>query len=418
MPQLDVLIQGARQRRRFQCGNAMFGGQFADLGGHQPGALGQHPRGAVLVFLVLQRHGVVGRVGHDHVGLGHLGHHAAAGGLALLLADARLGVRVAFAFLVFLAHVFLGHAQLLQVAPDLPRHVQHHDHQQRGDNEGAAHRHQAQGLGQGGRRRHVHQAEHVVVVAPDDPHRHAAHQHRLGQRLDQLDHRLGGKHALEPGEQAQLGEIRRQWLARDDDASQQHAGQHRDHRQQAKDRQDHHQGLAEAIDSLLDHHARVCHHALVERQPVAQHAAQSLVNRAAAGPDRPDTDGQHHERAQFPGTRNLPLLARLFQAPGRGGFGFLEVAFFGHALRCRCGSRIFGLRAARRDSRRPGPLAISQETGGKRRYSRMRPNRASRGGPPAGRRVPPVRWIGPIQPAAATTGRADPPASRVAWKRT
>lgn len=380
----------------------MFGGQFADLGGDQPGALGQHPRRAVLVFLVLQRHGVVGRVGHHRVGLGHFGHHAAARGLALLLADAGLGMRVAFAFLVFLAHVFLGHAQLLEVAPDLPWHVQQHDHQQRGDDEGAAHRHQAQRLGQRGRWRHVHQAQHVVVVAPQDPHRHATHQHRLGQRLDELDHGLGREHPLESGEQAQLGEIRRQRLARDDDPAQQHAGQHRDHRQQAEDRQDHHQRMAEAVDGLFDHHARVGHHALVERQPVAQHPAQSLINRAAAGPDRPDTDGQHHERAQFPGTRNLPLLARLFQAPGRGGFGFLEVAFFGHALRYRCGSRIFGLRAARRDSRRPGPLAISQETGGKRRYSRMRQAWPR----PGRRRTRPPR---PTRPATAPLSRPPPP---------
>src|SRR3546814_8411544 len=36
-------------------------------------------------------------------------------------------------------------------------------------------------------------------------------------------------------------------------------------------------------------------------------------------------------RSQLARTRDLPLLARLFQAPGRGGFGFLQIAFVGHA---------------------------------------------------------------------------------------
>ena len=57
------------------------------------------------------------------------------------------------------------------------------------------------------RGRHVHEAQHVVVVTPDHPDRHAAHQQGLGQRLDQLDHRLRGKHALEAGERAELGQI-------------------------------------------------------------------------------------------------------------------------------------------------------------------------------------------------------------------
>src|SRR3546814_9276813 len=36
-------------------------------------------------------------------------------------------------------------------------------------------------------------------------------------------------------------------------------------------------------------------------------------------------------RSQLARTRDLPLLARLFQAPGRGGFGFLQIAVVGHA---------------------------------------------------------------------------------------
>ena len=200
-------MQCARQRRRFQCGNLVFGRQLADLGRDQAGALGQHARRAALRFVVPQRHGIVRGVGHHHVRLGHVGHHAAARGLALLLADARLDVRVALAFLVFLAHVFLGHAQLLQVAPDLPGHVQRDDHRQRGHDQRAADGDDGQRARQRRRRRHVHEAQHVVVVAPDHPDRHAAHQQGLGQRLDQLDHRLRGKHALEAGERAELEQI-------------------------------------------------------------------------------------------------------------------------------------------------------------------------------------------------------------------
>ena len=282
-----------------QCGNLVFGRQLADLGRDQAGALGQHARRAALRFVVPQRHGIVRGVGHHHVRLGHVGHHAAARGLALLLADARLDVRVALAFLVFLAHVFLGHAQLLQVAPDLPGHVQRDDHRQRGHDQRAADGDDGQRARQRRRRRHVHEAQHVVVVAPDHPDRHAAHQQGLGQRLDQLDHRLRGKHALEAGERAELGQIGLQRLARDHDPAQHHAGQHRDHGQQAEDRQQGHQRLAEALHGLFHHHARIQRHALVEGQAVAQHPAQAPVQRAAAQPDRRDAGGQHHERAQF-----------------------------------------------------------------------------------------------------------------------
>ena len=45
------------------------------------------------------------------------------GGGALLGADRGLDVRVAFGLLVLALEVFLGHAQVLRVMPELERHV-------------------------------------------------------------------------------------------------------------------------------------------------------------------------------------------------------------------------------------------------------------------------------------------------------
>ncbi|CPL69786.1 Uncharacterised protein [Bordetella pertussis] len=349
-------MQGARQRRRLERRDAMLGGELADAGGDQPGALGDHARRAGRAVRIFQRHRVMGRVGHHHVGAGHLRHHAPARHGALLLADAALHMGVALAFLVFLPHIFLGHAQLLQMVPDLPGHIQQHHEQQRAHDQGAAQRHQRHGAGQRGAGRHVHQAQHVVVVVPDHPDRHPAHQRGLGQRLDQFDHGLGRKHALDARPKAQFREIRLQRLGREDKAAQQHRRQHRHHGQHAEHGQHRQQRPPGAMHRLLDHHARVLRHPRLEPQATPQHAGQALVQHRTAQPYARHAGGQHHERAQLARTRNLPLLARLFQAPGRGGFGLFKIAFFGHARRFVCSpdagcglpAEILGGRPARR----------------------------------------------------------------------
>ncbi|MNO08139.1 hypothetical protein D3C81_2306420 [compost metagenome] len=57
------------------------------------------------------------RVGDDHVGLRHVGHHAAARDGPLLLANTPFDMGIALLLLMFVANFLLGHLQFLEVAP-------------------------------------------------------------------------------------------------------------------------------------------------------------------------------------------------------------------------------------------------------------------------------------------------------------
>src|SRR5690606_13977675 len=104
-------------RRRLKNRQVMLSGDFTDAQGHVIGALGDYARRAVFFFLVRQRHREVAGAGDDHIGLGHLAHHAAAVAGLLYLADLGFYVGVAIGVLVFLALLLFGHAQVLCVGP-------------------------------------------------------------------------------------------------------------------------------------------------------------------------------------------------------------------------------------------------------------------------------------------------------------
>src|SRR5438105_315137 len=83
--------------------STVFGRDLLDLQRDPVGALGHADR-RVHAALVLQRHGVVGRVGDDDRGLGDRGHHAPAAALHADLPDLGLDGRVAFRVLELLLH--------------------------------------------------------------------------------------------------------------------------------------------------------------------------------------------------------------------------------------------------------------------------------------------------------------------------
>ena len=200
---VGIAVQGTRQRRGFENRHAGFGGDFANAQGDLVGALGDDARCAHFAVAVGQRHGVVGRVGDDHIGLRHFGHHAAAGHLALLLADAALDVRVAFG-LARLALDFLeGHLQARVVFPDRQRHVDGGDDDgDQGQRAEHADDHLA-GAGHGGRQRGGGQAGGLCAVIPDEPAGHAGEEQRLDDGLGDFAHAGEGEHALEGGHRRQ-----------------------------------------------------------------------------------------------------------------------------------------------------------------------------------------------------------------------
>ena len=163
---ITVPVKRTCQRRRFQHRNFVFGTQFFDAQRHVARTFRQNFWRTHFVFAVLQRHRVVRRVGDNHVGLRHIGHHPAAGHRTLLLADTPFNVRVTFLTFMFVADVLLAHAQFLQVAPDLPEHVERHHRRQPEDHHQPAKCHHAQRFAERGNGRLGNQSQHFRPLMP------------------------------------------------------------------------------------------------------------------------------------------------------------------------------------------------------------------------------------------------------------
>ncbi len=294
----------------------MLGGQLANARGDLLGALGDHARRAHAAFLVAQRHGEMGRVGDHHVGLGHLGHHPAPRHLALQLTDPALDVRVALAFLVLLLDLFLGHAQLLEVVPELPGHVDRGHQQQRTGGQRAAQQHQLEQAQQRLLHRRVHQRHGVRQMAPQHPEADASDQQRLGDGLGQLDQRLRGEQPPQPLERGQPGEIGQQRLGREQPAAEHHRRQQRGDGEQQQQGQHPQQRFPHQLREAGQHAGRIVRHGGLERQRGAHHGIELAAEHPAQAPQACHAGHQHHEGAELARTHHLPLLARLFQAPG------------------------------------------------------------------------------------------------------
>ena len=254
MADLAPGVERPGQRDVLDHGDLVGLGELADPGGDHAGALGDDPRGA-LGGVVAQRDGDVGGVHQHHVGQGYVGHHPVARGGELARADLPLHHRVTLALLVLVAHLLLGHPDLLAGAPAL-HGVVRAGRDQAGERDVA---HQPGGRRAGDLHRHrqrdepADQRHQPEDRAPDEePDQRALEQHlralpegvRAEDPLDALErveprplglHRLGGE------EQAALGD----------------RGGHPDHHHAGAHRQGQHQREPAAVPEQLEHVVRV-----------------------------------------------------------------------------------------------------------------------------------------------------------------
>ncbi len=314
MADLGVAVQRARQGWRFEHGNLVLGAQLADLGGHHVGALGQHARRAALLLGVAQRHRIVRRVGDDHVRLGHVGHHAALGRLALHGADAALELRVAFGLAVLLAHLFLGHAVLAGVLPQRQRHIHRRHQQHHAGHAQEGHAGHVHGVAHAGNQVLARQLHEVIAIVQDQPPADAAHQHQLGQQARQLQQPLHGKHALETVHPDQPGDVGCQRLEGNRPARQRQRRQRRQHQHQDQPGQ-HHGERAELGADVLPLLLRAGVVVAVELQAARQERRRRPHDRLAHHPQPERAGRQQDERDQLPRLGNVAFLARLLEAP-------------------------------------------------------------------------------------------------------
>ena len=186
----DVGVERARQRDVLHDGDALFAGDGDHLPGDMVLALGQHGRQQVVLFLVVDGHGEVGRVRHDHrraAGALHLvvGEHL----LVQLLALA-LDLGVALRLLVLALHLVLGHFELLGVLVFLEEIVEGGDRgvgEADADGHGLHHRHHA---GQEGRQAAVGHPREAVGGVAHDGDDDVADDGDLEAGLEEFDHAL------------------------------------------------------------------------------------------------------------------------------------------------------------------------------------------------------------------------------------
>ncbi len=184
----------------------------------------------------------MGRVGDNHVGLGHFRHHAALRQLLLHTPDLCLDLGLTFRGLVLVLDFLAGHLQILGVVPDLERYVDggNHHQGQAEDQEGPAQ--DGPGMGQGLGHGLVGQAVEVGHVVHQQQGTHAADKQELGQRLDQFHKAAQGKDTLQSLEGIEFVELGRHRLDTEGPATQGHGRQ--EGRHQHQHHEGHHQGNA------------------------------------------------------------------------------------------------------------------------------------------------------------------------------
>src|SRR5579871_4913312 len=111
--QLALAVQRPGQGRVRHDRDLVLLRHLSNLRRQEIGALGHHDRRGLLLLVVHQRHRVVGRVGHDYVGLLQVLHHPAAGHLTPLALERAANLRALLLLPHLLLDLFLGHAQHL-----------------------------------------------------------------------------------------------------------------------------------------------------------------------------------------------------------------------------------------------------------------------------------------------------------------
>ena len=180
------------------------------------------------------------RVGDDHVGPRYGGHHSFAGSRALLTADSRLQLRIAFHFPLLLTDFIAGHFEPRIVPPYLIRDVDQGDRDQPADESEQPSRQEATDRADGAARMLRRQLLHFRPTAHDGERADAPQQDAFGHRLAELDQAIGRQDILESGNGIEACEIdferaRREHPAREEqrrckrrDQDQTEEGQHRD----------------------------------------------------------------------------------------------------------------------------------------------------------------------------------------------
>ena len=206
-------IERARQGHVFHDRNVVQLGDFPDLERDVVDTLGDADRRRHAA-VVGQRHGIVGRVGDDHAGLGNRGHHALLGLLHPQLPDPALDVGVAFGLLVLVLDLLQRHLLPLVPLPVLEEIV--------GDRDRGQHRHhsahhlQRQIGGDVQDDVGVEPQERLQTKAlrPQHGHHDGAERDQLENALDEIRRRLLAEDALESGPGRHLAELRRQRFRR------------------------------------------------------------------------------------------------------------------------------------------------------------------------------------------------------------
>ncbi len=208
-------------------------GNLANLHRQMVDALGEHHRRTTARLVVAERHGVVRRVGDDHVGIRHRDEHAALAHALLDATDLALDLGVAVGFLLLFTHLLPRHLELAHVVPLLERHIDTRNERQRHGKTQEHERHELQCLDDTGAR--LEQAERDIAIEQqiEQVRGDAEEQQRLAERLDEFHERLHAEDAREALERIELVELRchgrgTERPATHDDRSDQRGNEHQD----------------------------------------------------------------------------------------------------------------------------------------------------------------------------------------------
>ena len=301
-----------------------------------------HQHGRAALPRINQGHGVVRRVGNDHIGAGHVLHHASLRDLALQGADTLANFGAALRFLQFVAHFLSRHAQLAIEIPVFEGHVEGDDKEQHRAQRQQRKEQQIHGARAGHPGREHTEIEHLALeqaqqkIGGDEQHK------KLDQRLEQFQQTLGGKQALEPFDRVELFPFEGHGLqAEGPPAHQQRAGES-GHQGHGKKRQQRQQRVRRQAHKVHRHGRGVEGQRAIDAKAGNTERKQPFHKRATEGPKRRARQQQRKHGVELFGARHLTFAARFLFAALAGRLGaFLSGLFFGHGRdlkRARAGS--------------------------------------------------------------------------------
>ncbi len=319
----------------------MFVGDLANLQGNEVRTLGQQQRRAPLLRVVLERHGIVRRVGNDDIGFGDRSHHPALRSFALELADTLLDLRLTFAVLVLVAHFLLGHEHFLVRLPQLDRYVRRRNQQQAGRHPQRTPTHHLHAVNDCLFQRLVGNRQQVITVGREHDQGNDQNHQELGKCLEQLGQGIDREHPLDAGKRVHSTELGLQQATGKQKTAQRHRPDDRCHEQHQEHRLDSQQSR------LAGCHEKNTHEPLIDddltrQDEVAAHQLHQGLGHATPKSQQGTRSGQGHRYGvELFGARNLTLFPRVFFALVGGVFCFVLTAFaLCHAQRARASSRI------------------------------------------------------------------------------